>query len=181
MEKTPAPSWAIQLPFDFILPLLISQSPAKGKAVNLLSHSLILFHILLAFLAVSTSSRTSDGNSSCCHLLSASIDWPALFTAFNAYNAAPSPDFIGKPPGADGHNSNLSHAKQLVAPSTCCGQSKVYGQGREPTLRGDQPVRSGVRGARTLREAVLRPQGDGKPHQRSNSYTCLPTGPVPPL
>src|SRR5271169_1976231 len=69
------------------------------------------------------------------------------------------------PRGQTLHSVLLSHTKQLVAPSTCCGQSRVHGQGREPSLRSDQPFLTGVRGARALREAVLRSRGDGEPHQ----------------
>src|SRR5271169_7099182 len=63
------------------------------------------------------------------------------------------------------HSVFLSNAQQLVLLAAGRRQSRVHGQGREPTLRGDQPFRSGVRRATALREAVLRPRGDGEPHQ----------------
>jgi hypothetical protein len=58
--------------------------------------------------------------------------------------------------GARVYGILLSHAKELEPLATGGSQSRVSGERREPTLRGDLVTRRVVGSGRTLREDLLR-------------------------
>jgi len=74
---------------DLPIIFLFSRLSKREYIKNGLDNFHYLFYIFLLFLAVRIRSLISDGNCSSCHLLSASGDVPAFFTAFKAYHAAP--------------------------------------------------------------------------------------------